>query len=325
MGGMIDLLLDAEAIGLRVVCACERGWGDAVKSGPGIIWLGVHTQGPIPIDGLDDFDMLLTVQAGAPAPWVSLTDIEAGIAHLRDVIAQQPLAATVLAQVLRITPMLEFDFAILLESFAYSTLLASGGFRRWLGALPPQRTRSDNHPRVRMQRTGEGLEIIFDRPRGRNAIDAAMRDALVEALQFASFDPDRAPVVLRAEGAVFSIGGDLADFGRADDPAIAHAIRTLRSAASALHSIADRATTRLHGPCVGAGIEIPAAAARVVARPGTSFRLPEVTMGVIPGAGGTVTIPRRIGRQRSCWMAMSGETIDLETACRWGLVDAVDE
>jgi enoyl-CoA hydratase/carnithine racemase len=70
---------------------------------------------------------------------------------------------------------------------------------------------------------------------------------------------------------------------------------------------------------------MPAAAARVTARPGTTFRLPEVGMGLIPGAGGTATIPRRIGRHRAAWMALSGREIDLETALAWGLVDAVDE
>ena len=44
-------------------------------------------------------------------------------------------------------------------------------------------------------------------------------------------------------------------------------------------------------------------------------------MGLIPGAGGTATIPRRIGRQRACWMAISGEDVDLATALAWGLVD----
>jgi enoyl-CoA hydratase/carnithine racemase len=73
---------------------------------------------------------------------------------------------------------------------------------------------------------------------------------------------------------------------------------------------------------VGAGIEVPAAAARVVARAGTVFRLPEVSMGLIPGAGGTATVPRRIGRHRACYMALSGATIDLDTALAWGLVDA---
>ncbi len=104
----------------------------------------------------------------------------------------------------------------------------------------------------------------------------------------------------------------------------AHLIRTLRSPARLLYGLRDRATARLHGACVGAGIEVPAAAGRVVARPDAFFRLPEVAMGLIPGAGGVATIPRRIGRQRACWMAISGVDVDAATALAWGLVDAVE-
>jgi enoyl-CoA hydratase/carnithine racemase len=60
----------------------------------------------------------------------------------------------------------------------------------------------------------------------------------------------------------------------------------------------------------------------VTATAGTFFRLPEVAMGLIPGAGGTASIPRRIGRHRTCYLAISGVDIDLRTALAWGLVDA---
>ena len=112
--------------------------------------------------------------------------------------------------------------------------------------------------------------------------------------------------------------------GAAADPGWAHLIRTLRSPARAVHDLGERVIVRAHGACVGAGIEVSAAAARLVAAPGASFRLPEVSMGLVPGAGGTASIPRRIGRQRACWMAITGDDIDLETALAWGLVDAVE-
>jgi enoyl-CoA hydratase/carnithine racemase len=80
---------------------------------------------------------------------------------------------------------------------------------------------------------------------------------------------------------------------------------------------------RLHGACVGAGIELPAYARRVVASPGTRFLLPEVAMGLIPGAGGTVSIPRRIGRWRTLFLALSGDVVDAATALSWGLVDEI--
>jgi enoyl-CoA hydratase/carnithine racemase len=74
---------------------------------------------------------------------------------------------------------------------------------------------------------------------------------------------------------------------------------------------------------VGAGIELPAFAAHVVAHPGAFFQLPEIGMGLIPGAGGTVSLPRRIGRQRTAWLALTGRRLDAPTALAWNLIDEV--
>jgi enoyl-CoA hydratase/carnithine racemase len=68
-------------------------------------------------------------------------------------------------------------------------------------------------------------------------------------------------------------------------------------------------------------MELPAFASRVVARSDATFHLPEVGMGLVPGAGGTASIPTRIGRQRTAWLAITGATIDARTAMAWGLVD----
>jgi enoyl-CoA hydratase/carnithine racemase len=88
--------------------------------------------------------------------------------------------------------------------------------------------------------------------------------------------------------------------------------------------VADRVVAFLHGSCFGSGIELSAFAARVVARPDTVIGLPEVSLGLIPGAGGTVSLPRRIGRHRTAWLALTGRTIDAATARAWGLVDEIE-
>lgn len=219
---------------------------------------------------------------------------------------------------------LPFEEALVLESLAYSMLLASGGFLDWRTANPPRSRPSDDGPRVSVNRLDGALHIRLSRPSARNAVDARMRDEWVEALEFAQIDPDRAPVILSGEGPDFCSGGDLDEFGSASDPGEAHAIRTLRSAARAVHALGPRISARLHGACIGAGIEVPAAAARVTARPGTIVRLPEVSMGLIPGAGGMASIPRRVGRHRACYMAITGCPLDADTALAWGLIDSVD-
>ena len=89
--------------------------------------------------------------------------------------------------------------------------------------------------------------------------------------------------------------------------------------------VAGRVTVRLHGACMGAGIELPAGAGRVIARRDAVIALPEIALGLVPGAGGTWTIPQRIGRQRTAWLALTGSSIDALTAQEWGLVDEIDD
>ena len=292
----------------------------------GVVRVGVHRGGRLPHRGLNAFDILLTTSAGAPFPWVSLPDdaLRAAMSRLETRIARNPVAAAVAAQVLRVTQRLSFDNALTLESLGYSMLLASSEFRSWRLSTPVRQRTDESKKRIRIDKRDSVLSIRLDRAAKRNAFDAAMRDALTEALSFALNHPDKPQVALSGEGPSFSAGGDLDEFGTADDAGWAHMVRTLRSPAGLSHALGGRLTVLVHGACVGAGIEIPAAAARVVAKPGAVFRLPEVSMGLIPGAGGTVSIPRRIGRHRACYMAISGADIDLATALAWGLVDAED-
>lgn len=292
---------------------------------PGVVQVGVHRGGPVPGGGLDPFDILLSSDPAAPGPWVGAPParLDAMVAELRAAVEAQPTAAAVAAQVLRASLEVSFEQALVAESLAYSMLLASEGFRAWRAANPPRGRPDDGTPRVLVD-AGRTLGLRLNRPDARNAFDARMRDELAEALSFAMEHPDAPPVSLTGSGPAFSAGGDLDEFGRAADPGQAHLIRTLRSPARLARALGGRLTVHLHGACVGAGIEVPAAAARVTARPGAHFRLPEVSMGLIPGAGGTATIPRRIGRRRACYMAISGADIDLATALAWRLVDGVE-
>jgi hypothetical protein len=286
----------------------------------------VHRTGPLPQGDLSAFDILLSVQADAPDPWVGVAPgrLDATLAQLDAAAAAQPAAAAVLAQVLRMTLSLPFDQALVLESLAYSMLLGSGGFAAWREGQP-SRSRTDlARPRVAADWRADLLAIRMTRPRLRNAVDAAMRDALHEALEAAELDPEERPIELTGEGPAFSIGGDLAEFGTYGDAGAAHLVRVLRLPARLVWRLRQRVTARVQGAAIGAGVEMSAAAGRLVAAPDAFFRLPEVAMGLIPGAGGTATVPRRIGRQRACFMALSGLDVDARTALEWGLADAVE-
>jgi hypothetical protein len=303
---------------------CIRDVADSRHDSPAAeVIVGVHRGGALPGADHDKFDILLSADHDAPAPWVG-GDVEAVLERLKAAFDSQPLAATVVAQVLRQTLQVTFDEALVLESFAYSMLLASDGFRTWRAQTAIRKRENDDGPRVRLERTADHLAVTLTRAAARNAMDARMRDELVEALEFALADPEAAAVLLAGEGAAFCAGGDLDEFGTAKDPAVAHAIRLARSPTRLIRCLGPRASARVHGACVGAGVEIPAAADRVIAKGGARFRLPEVAMGLIPGAGGVASIPRRIGHHRACYMAISGVEVDAPTALAWGLVDGVE-
>lgn len=279
------------------------------------------------------------------APWVAPS--VGGPAALADLVAAvgaQPDAALALVALLRMAAPLDPRDAVVAEAMAYGMLIGGAGYRRWLSARrppdvrpslandrvssPPPDPESDRRPdhprpRVRARREGDRLIVVLDRPEKRNAVDSALRDELVEALALADADRSITAVELRGAGPCFSAGGDLDEFGSVTDGPRSLAVRMTRHPGLAVLAVADRIVAHLHGPCVGAGIEVPAFAGHVVADPGATFRLPELGMGLVPGAGGTVSITRRIGRARTTWLALTGRTIDAPTALTWGLVDEI--
>ena len=162
------------------------------------------------------------------------------------------------------------------------------------------------------------LTITLNRPHVHNAFSRSMRDGLAEALAVAMADDSVDRIVLRGAGPSFCSGGDLNEFGDFPDPASSHLIRLTRSPARLVSRLAPRVEVRTHGSCMGAGAELPAFAGRVVAHPGTRFALPELSLGLVPGAGGTVSLPRRIGRHRTALLGLTGTPIDAADRPRLG-------
>jgi hypothetical protein len=284
---------------------------------------------PEPID--DDLVAFADLTLGVPgidSPAVELMDPWAGARRLAEVAVSTPCASLTLAGVLRSAAYEQVDRGLVTESLAYSTLQSGAEFAHWRAAAAARGARSvedrssDAGPRVRVERIGDVLSIALTRPARRNALDARMRDELLEALGPALWDT-RLRVELSGEGPTFCAGGDLDEFGTATDPAAAHLVRLANGLGPVMHELRDRLTVRVHGHCHGAGIELAAFAARVVADVGSRFTLPEVAMGLIPGAGGTTSIPRRIGPGRTLWLALSGAALDASTALEWGLIDAI--
>ena len=241
-------------------------------------------------------------------------------------IEHAPLAAAILVQTLRVTEMLAPADALVVESLAFATLQAGPEFARWhSGRTPPAHPPPENGPAALLARDGDTLSVTLNRPRNRNAMSIEMRDALAEAFTLAGMDRAIGSLVVDGAGDCFSVGGDLAEFGHASSAPLSHMIRMQRLPARTLLPVATHAEFRLHGACIGAGIELPAFAARIHARPDAFFQLPEIKFGLIPGAGGCVSIPRRIGRQRMAQFALSARRISARTALAWGLIDMIVE
>ena len=240
-------------------------------------------------------------------------------------VGRAPHAAALAAQLLRGLEGLPTDRALQFESSCYGLLQGSEEHARWLAARAASPRQPAAAGKVIVDRRGAELALTLDRPLARNAIDRVMRDQLVEAFSVAAADPEVRSIKLRARGAAFSVGGDLDEFGTTRDPATAHLIRSRSLPALAIGARADILDVHVQGACVGAGLEIAAFAARLTASSHAWFQLPELSLGLIPGAGGCVSVPRRIGRQRTLLMILSGRRINAQTALHWGLIDAISD
>ncbi|WP_241834430.1 enoyl-CoA hydratase/isomerase family protein [Pseudofrankia asymbiotica] len=297
----------------------HAGAGAGAGAGPGP---GPGADHPGPGSGRPSIPALAGLDVLLPEVLAPGDDVDAAVATLVRAVGEHPEAAVALVGLLRMAGRLEPLDGLVAESLAYSTLLAGGDFARWLAARPPREHRPVAQP-VLTRRDGDRLVLTFNRPEARNAFDTATRDALVAALRAAAADDSLTEVELAATGPAFGAGGDLTQFGTAPDLARAHLVRTGASAGAEIVRCPHRTVAYIHGACVGAGIEIPAFADRVVAAPDVAIQLPELRLGLVPGAGGTVSVTRRVGRHRAAWMVLTGTFLDASTALRWGLVDEV--
>lgn len=291
------------------------------------VLVGIAPSTPLPPEAASALDALTCtlVPRGTRPPGLStcvaVDDVADAVEQLAQSVAACPQAATTLVVLLRLTSRLDVADGLVAESLAYSMLLAGSEFSTWRASRPRRPVPEPTAPPVLLERDDDRLTVTLNRPDRRNAYGRAVRDALVEALAVALRDPSVKQVRLRGAGSAFCSGGDLDEFGTTPDVVAAHAVRLERSAAVLLHRCRDRVRAEVHGACVGAGIELPAFASEVVAHGDAWFQLPELRMGLVPGAGGTVSVTRRVGRWRTAWMALSGQAVDLATALEWGLVD----
>jgi len=307
----------------------RRLWvGDAIDSGPlALIDLDASVDGeqtlvlpPCPVIGFGNAHSLSAHPLAAQLDALVETPLSAE-ALVRQ-IATCPRAAAVIVDLLRLLPSLDEQSGLVAESLAYGLLQGSDEHARWLAGS------ADHFPvtppgRLVVIRQDGLLQLTLDRASAGNAIDRELRDQLYETFAMAALDDTITRIVLTGRGRTFCMGADLAEFGTTRDPATAHGIRRRALPAREIARCAARLEVHVRGGCVGAGLEMAAWARRLTAAPGAWFQLPELAMGILPGAGGCVALTRRIGRQRTALLVLSGKRISARVALEWGLIDGL--
>lgn len=169
---------------------------------------------------------------------------------------------------------------------------------------------------VSYQRTRAVGFLLIDYPPV-NVLGASVRAGLMRALGTALADSEARAIVIGCAGRTFSAGADIAEFGAP------MAEPSLQSVFATIEASPKPVVAALHGTALGGGLELALACHYRVAVTDAKLGLPEITLGVIPGAGGTQRLPRIIGAIPALDLMISGAPVDAATAQRLGLVDAV--
>lgn len=169
---------------------------------------------------------------------------------------------------------------------------------------------------LKVSRDGDVAIVTIDNPPV-NALSFHVREPLMQALVGLRDDPSVAAIVIVCAGRTFVAGADITEFGKpVQQP-------ELRAIVATLETIAKPTIAAIHGTALGGGLELALGCHFRVADTGAKLGLPEVKLGLLPGGGGTVRLPRLVGAVKALRMIVSGSPIGAEEAHAAGLVDAV--
>lgn len=175
-------------------------------------------------------------------------------------------------------------------------------------------TASANAGAVHTRRDGDILVVTLDHPPV-NALSFAVRGGLARAIDEAEADPQVRAVLLTGAGKNFIAGADIREFGKPPVPP------SLPDVCNRIEACAKPVVAVLQGAALGGGLEVALAAHYRVALASAKLGLPEVTLGLLPGAGGTQRTPRLIGAQAALDLMLSGKPLAAQAALAAGLVD----
>jgi 3-hydroxyacyl-CoA dehydrogenase len=167
---------------------------------------------------------------------------------------------------------------------------------------------------VSYERRGEIGIITVDHPPV-NALSAAVRQGLIDRLDEGLADPEAKALVLVGAGRTFIAGADIREFGKPPLPP------GLNEVIARYEDAGKPVVAALHGSALGGGLEVALGCHYRVAVPGSRVGLPEVKLGLLPGAGGTQRLPRLVGARKAMELITSGEHVPADRAAELGIVD----
>jgi enoyl-CoA hydratase/carnithine racemase len=176
---------------------------------------------------------------------------------------------------------------------------------------------------VIISRPADGIaEITLNRPEAMNSISSAMAAELTRACAGLAAAPEVRVVVFGAAGErAFCAGADLKERAGMTDADIMRQRPVIRAVFGALLALPQPAIAAVHGFALGGGCELALSCDLVVADETATFGLPEVTVGLVPGGGGTQLALRRLGPGRAADLVLTGRKVGIDEAMRLGLVD----
>lgn len=176
---------------------------------------------------------------------------------------------------------------------------------------------------LEQKRHGPHVALLYlNRPDKYNALSSGLVRALIAALEDCQREKIRC-VILTGHGEAFAAGADIAELERCDAVAAAAYIQSLQGLCRRIEHFPMPVVAAVNGLAMGGGFEVALACDWLVAEEQARFALPEIKLGVIPGAGGTQRLPRLIGRNRAKEMIFLGEAITAQQALAMGVVNRV--
>ncbi len=167
----------------------------------------------------------------------------------------------------------------------------------------------------------DGVAVLTSDNPPVNALSYHVRQGLADGLEMAQSDEDAKAVVLHCEGRTFFAGADITEFGNPDVPGAPWITVVIE----AFEASSKPVVAAIHGTALGGGCETALGCHYRVAVQSAKLGQPEVKLGIIPGAGGTVRLPRVMGVQKALEMMISGNPISAQQALAGGLVDEIVE